>query len=228
MKNSAKHIVIAIAFALILVAITLTVGWLFYSEAGKTIEDFYLKLGELSLQVAIIVIVGTIIKSLFDWSMSQHSRQVEVSESRKELMKRMRSVHVTIANARDLMVAHQSAKSWAEQSRRLLNLLPEVEDLAEDVKVSSGMFKNRDSIVSGIEGIADYLNKCSSEYIEHHDAVDSGYRKKQKLENTIVDNQMSWVKDFMDAGEFYQKEYLSNLDKSKGVMRTEIYGGVHG
>jgi hypothetical protein len=133
-------------------------------------------------------------------------------------------MHVTVENARDLMNAHQSAKTWAEQSRRLMELRPQVEEISEDLKASGQLFDKQTEIVAGLEAIISYLLAARDEYRGAHQAVDSGHKAGKELRETIAQNKMTWVSDFMDSGENFQRNYESNLTNSKGAMRREVYG----
>lgn len=208
------------AAALSVTSLLIFVGWQLYITAGKPTADFYAKLGELALQLAVVVIVGAFVKAVVDWGISQRMRHTEKLEARKEFMKRIRAVHVSIQNARDLMNAHRSPKTWGEQSRRLMELRPEIEEISEDLKASKNLFEKEQEIIDGLEGIISYLKKAGEEYVKCHDAVRGG-----NLVQTIEEQNMMWVRDFMAEGEDYLSGYAANLTKSKGAMRSDIYGG---
>src|SRR5262249_14241101 len=131
---------------------------------------------------------------------------------------------VTIQNAKDLVNAHQSAKTWGEQSRRLMELRPEVEEIVEDLKVSDGLFARQTEIVDGLEGIISYLAKAGKEYVRSHDVIASGHKAGKSLSETINKESMTWLRDFMVGGEGYKNNYEENLTRSKGAMRAEVYG----
>jgi hypothetical protein len=195
-----------------------------FDLASKPAIDFYAKLGELALQLSVVVIVGAMVKVVIDWGTSQRARYLEKLENRKEFMRRVRAMHVVIQNARDLMNAHQSAKTWAEQSRRLMELRPEVEEIAEDLKASASLFAGQTEIVDGLEAIISYLAAAGKEYVRCHGAVATGHKDGQKLSATLNKESMTWVIDFMTAGQGYKNGYEANLSKSKGAMRREVYG----
>jgi hypothetical protein len=58
------------------------VGRDLYTAGGKQVTDFYAKLGELALQLAVVVIVGAFIKVVVDWGTSQRARYREKLEDR--------------------------------------------------------------------------------------------------------------------------------------------------
>jgi hypothetical protein len=216
--------VVFAAVALCVAGFSILVGWQLYATAAKPITDFYTKLGELALQLAVVVIVGAFVKVLVDWGTSQRARYAEKIAARKEFMRRVRAMHVKIQNARDLMNAHKSPKTWSEQSRGLMELRPEVEEISEDLKASGNLFTNQITIVEGLEKIISYLQCAGDEYVRSHDAVDSGHKAGKSLVETIDKNDMTWVRDFMAGGESYKSNYEANLTKSKGAMRSEVYG----
>ena len=215
-----------VAVALCVAVVLVLVGRNFYAAAGKPTTEFYAKLGELSIQLAIVAIVGALVKAIVDWGTSHRARYLERLEARKEFMRRVRAMHVTIQNARDLMNAHGSARTWAEQSRRLMQLRPEVEEISEDLKASPKLFAGQTEIVNGLEQIVKYLEEAGMEYVRSHDSVDGGYKAGRSLLDTIEQQKMVWVRDFMEGGEGYKSQYESNLTKSKGAMRAEVYGSA--
>ena len=200
------------------------IGWYLYRIAAKPAGDFYTKLGELVLQLAVIVIVGALAKIAVDWGASQRVRDLEKHEAQKEFMRRVRAMHVTVQNARDLMNAHQSAKTWGQQSRRLMQLRPDVEEISEDLKASHGLFAKQGDIIEGLEGIILYLAAAGKEYVRSHAAVDAGYKAGRDFSDTLAHESMDWVSDFLAGGDGFSEKYEANLVKSKGAMRSEVYG----
>jgi len=199
----------------------------FYVLAGKPITDFYAKLGELALQLSVVVIIGALLKAILDWGTTQRARDLEKVETRLEFMRRVRSVHVRVENSRDLMNAHGTPKTYAEQSRKLMELRPEIEEIAEDLKASEALFARQQEIIAGLEGISSYLQEGAEEYIRSHEAVSRGFvpeRARQSFLDTVEQERMGWVKDFMSGGAGYRDKYLANLGRAKGTMRAEVYG----
>ena len=199
-------------------------GRYLYTAGGKQVTDFYVKLGELALQLAVVVIAGALVKELVDRGLSQRARYREKLEDRKEFMRRIRAMHVTIQNAKDLMNAHGNTKTWSEQSRRLMKLRPEVEEISEDLEASGNLFKKQSEKIDALKAIIAYLKRGGEEYVRMYKAVDPGYKGGRSLLEAIDQESMTWVRDFMAEGEDYQNSYDANLEKSKGAMRLEVYG----
>jgi len=147
-------------------------------------------------------------------------------ETQMDFMRRVRAMHVTIGYARDLLNAHQSAKTYGEQLRQLMQLRAEVEEISEDLGASPQLFREQSKIREGLEEIITYLNEAGQEYIHHHNHVDSGYKAGETLHETIEKRKMEWVQDFMEGGKGYKDKYIIQLAKAKGTMRSEVYGAL--
>jgi hypothetical protein len=130
-----------------------------------------------------------------------------------------------VLNSRDLMRAHKSPKTWTEQSRRLIAYIPELEEIAEDLRVAPSLFGDvQQSIIEGIVEMIRYLHSCRDEYVTSHESVDADWPTKT-LADTIKERGMSWTRDFVDGAGTYRSQYTSNLLKAKLPMRQAVYAG---
>ena len=145
----------------------------FYEVADQHQRIFFTKLGDLTLQLAIVVIVGALVKELLDWSNAQLRRYRDRLESRMDFLKRVRAAHVEVEFARDLLNAHRSGKTYVERLQRLIILRAEIAEIIMDLKAAPRLFSGQQGILEGLERIVDYIEEGRSEYIEHHDAVDT-------------------------------------------------------
>jgi hypothetical protein len=209
--------------AIVVAALLGVVARSLYDSASDSGGDFERKLGELILQLGVIVVVGAIFNALINWGMNQRAREKERRDKRLDFLKRVRAMHVTIESARTLLDAHRSPKTYSEQSRRLMELRPEVEEISEDLRASPKLFQNQDAIRRGLAGIVAYLNQGREEYVKHHTDVEAGY-KRESLETTMTRHGMEWLIDFIDGGDHYQQRYEQNLVASKEAMRLQVYG----
>lgn len=208
-------------------------AWRLYSFAGKSNADFLQKTAELSLQLAVIVVIGGAVKAIADWRSAERDRIAEQAAERRELIseqaaqrrefaRRTREMHVTIELARDLLRAHRSPRTYAKQLQNLLRLRFQVEDLREDFSRAGDLFQARAEILSGLDGVLDFLQGGREEYERAHQFVGENW-PKTTFEDTIAEHKMEWVRTFI-AGEGPYEEYLKSLGKSKGRMRSEVYG----
>lgn len=200
----------------------LSTAWQLNELAGKAAADYYSKLSELSLQLAVIVVIGGVLKGLADWRDRERESFQASAQQRLEFARRTREMHVTIELARDLLRAHKSPKTYSEQLRRLQRLRFEVEDLQADLAAACDLFDDADDIVAGVEGIASFLRKGAEEYEWAHAFVASDW-PATPFEQTVKQRKMSWVASLM-AGDGDYATYLKDLTRSKGAIRAQVYG----
>ena len=210
-----------VALAVITAVLLVYTGKWLFAAAGKQSTDYLAKLGELTLQLALVAVIGGLLKILIAWGAAFKARQIAQNEKRMDLLRRVRSIHMTIENARELLIAHHSAKTYTEQLRRLMALRPEVEEISEEVNDSGPLFRNREEIRSGLEHVAAYLKSGADEYIAEHGRVLAA--DPTKLSEAIRANNMIWVRDLMDTGANYNERYAANLVRVKRNIRVDTY-----
>jgi hypothetical protein len=193
-----------------------------FALAGKSNQEFFLKLGEHTLQIAVFVLIGAAVKEFIDWRVTEKARHAKDTDLRRDFLRRLREIHVQVMLARDLMLAHYSAKTWAEKSRDLIELTHEVEELQEDLNASPDLFEHQPGIQKAVNEILAYLELAKHEYIKNHDQVDSDWKNGLKLGDTVEKCDMSWFADF-SAGSNLYGGYLDSLTNAKGAMRRQVY-----
>jgi hypothetical protein len=186
-------------------------------------KEFTTKLGELALQIAILVIAGAAVKEFVDWRITIRTSIERRKELRREFLQRLRDIHAKIMYSRDLMRAHQSAKTWSEQSRNIMQIINGIEELSEDLKASPDLFTQQDKIISNIEGIVSYLDKGRDEYIQNHDKVESAYKDGRRLIDAVKIHKMAWVDDFMNGNNTFETQYILLIRNAKAPMRQAVY-----
>jgi len=197
----------------------------FYQRAGKP-EDFVVKIAEYVLEIAVLVLFGAVIKELVDWLIEQRARRRQDEEKRADLLRRLRDVHVKVMYSRDLIQAHNSARTWTKQSRALMQRIPELEEIFQDLHSATDLFREQARIESGINGIIIYLSNCREEYIETHPKIVASNDAQTVInfESAVREHLLPWYKDFLDGSDGYRRNYDENLTKSKGEMRLQVYG----
>lgn len=195
--------------------------WL-YLISNKSAE-FLAKLGEYALQISILVLAGAAVKEFVDWRNSIKLEADRNKELRGQFLQRLREAHVKILYSRDLMRAHRSAKTWSEQSRNLIQIIAEIEEISEDLQTSPQLFPHQDIIIYNIEGIISYLAKGRKEYIEHHNRIDASYKEGIRLTDAIRNNNMQWTNDFMEGSGIFMTEYATYLRNAKTPMRKAVF-----
>lgn len=197
-------------------------AWQLNELAGRSHAEYFAKLGELSLQLAVIVVVGGVLKGMADWRDRQRESLQARVQQRLEFARRTRDMHVTIELARDLLRAHKSPKTYSEQLQRLLKLRFEVEDLEADLAAARDLFDDADGILAGTEGVANFLRKGAEEYERAHAFVASEW-PATPFEEIVQQRRMSWLASLL-AGDGDYAVYLQDLTRSKGAIRKQVYG----
>jgi protein-S-isoprenylcysteine O-methyltransferase Ste14 len=76
-KEPSTGIWLFVALVVVAALVLLFLGKTFYDMAGSPSNTFYTKLAELTLQLAVVVIVGALLKVGVDWGMDQHRRYLK-------------------------------------------------------------------------------------------------------------------------------------------------------
>jgi hypothetical protein len=208
-------------------------------DSAPADSSFEQKVGELLLQLALIVIVGAVLGALFkaavNWVTVQGIRQREIADRQMDLLRRIRAAHVAIEHARSLLKAHTmnpgvSADTYHEQSKRLMEVRPQLEEVAQELTASQDLFAGQEGMREAVDRIVDYLAQGESEYLHNNASVDRAIgsyglrRRRRTLRHAAEHLQLEWIMDFMDKGPRFSAGYEQNLDKSKGAMRLQVFG----
>jgi hypothetical protein len=130
-----------------------------YNSVSAGDSGFREKFAELLLQLALIVVVGGaaggVVKAAVDWIARQRIRQREHADRQLDLFRRVRGMHVAIENSRTVMRAHRQtphkgASTYHEQSMRLIELRPEMEEVSQELTVGKDLFLDQATIASGL------------------------------------------------------------------------------
>lgn len=192
---------------------------------GSDPDTFRRKFAELALQLALIVVLGALFKFLVDGYANHRTKLEQDQEKRIELLRRLRAQHVRVSYARRLIMAHGSGLTYTQQVRELMLVIPELEDIAEDVKAAKSLFRPDDTtIVGGIEKLVEYLTGGADEYVRCHGFVDADAIASKPLEVTIREHNMLWVDQFITTVPDFPERYHVALTLSKGSMRKHVYG----
>jgi len=220
--TGSTHMLVSLVLVFVACVILVLGAWgLFASSAPDT---FRRSLAQLTLQLALIVVLGALVKSVFDSYAQLRVKEEQRQSKRVDLLRRLRGQHVKVAYAQRLILAHNSGKTYTEQLRSLMLVVPELEDISEDIEVAHHLFEQQNAgIVQGIKDIITYLNEGVEEYVRCHAFVDADAKKGSPLSTTIESNDMRWVRAFIGAMPDLPNDYDSAVRRSKGTMRSCVY-----
>ena len=210
---------LAIAVFAVLAVLAVLVGgaWLLYAKGdtafGRSFADLLL------LQLALLLIGGTAFKSLIRHMNKQRDKEQELRNKRMDFMRRMREAHVRIANAQRLIYANRSPRTYSEQMRVLMLVTPKLEDIERDIAATTDLFKpgDKEEIQEGINDIVAYLDEGYDEYAK--------WRRNSTVDyETLRQRKPGWLSKLVECGRCMPEKYLCALSKSKGTIRSYVYG----
>ena len=210
-----------VAGALVLAVVLGLLGiWLY--KASPAQAELNKKLADLALDGAFGCLLVLAVKELLarrDEGRARNSRRLEVQT---EFFRRTRDACSRVIWAKDLLEAHKSAKTWSEQSRELIRLREEFNQLVEDMESLPNLFESQDKIGNDLRAIVHYLDGCRREYIRCHEAVDADWKKKP-LEATFREQEMIWIVDFIESKDGFKDGFQRAAVTSKAKMAADIY-----
>ena len=189
-------------------------------------DSFSRKLGELLLQLALIVVVGALVTAgiqvLVDHFNRQRTKAAQDHEKRLDFLRRVRNAHVSVANAWRVIRADPRIETYSEQMRALMLVTPGLEDIGRDVAATTDLFckEDKESIQGGIEEIVSYLDDGYEQYAERDKSGDGNETFWHLATGT------GWLAEFLKSKQHMPERYECALDKSKGKIRSYVYGGV--
>jgi uncharacterized membrane protein len=188
-------------------------------------DTFWRSVAELLLQLALVAILGALVKWLFDSYAARKARLDADNAKRIDLLRRVRSQHVKVAHAQRLIIAHNSGRTYVKQLRVLMLAIPELEDVAEDIRAAADTLfgEDRPTIVNGLRAMIAYLEKGAAEYSRSHRYVDTNALLRRSLDVSIRRHNMAWLRDLKASADCFPVEYSDAVDASKGLIRANIY-----
>jgi len=207
-------------YRLVIVAIVALVGaaWLLYHHT-KGSGSFGRSAADILMQLAFLVLAATVLDGLIKRINRARDKEQELRNKRMDLMLRMREAHVRIANAQRLIYACPSREIYSEQMRVFMLVTPKLEDIERDVAATTDLFckepTDKEEIQKGINEIVKYLDQGYDQY------ADWG---KKEVDRTWIRADMGWIAQLLDSQRGMPEEYFDALTKSKGKIRSYVYG----
>jgi hypothetical protein len=228
---------LGVLVGLLLVAATLVlVAQRVYDKADPDGFQSSLAKGVL-LNGAVVAILGAVVATVLSIAAERRSRHEAAADTRLGLFRRMRHAHVRVALSQQILRARQGTDTYHEQMLVLQEVVKDMEEIRQEVKVSGRLYDydDRRMIMEGIARLIIYLNKGVSEYVKWCNTTEP-----PKTPETRPDREESWVVVLvadhdggrrLDPGDIdwespggMPPEYEDGLEQSKGMMRHVVYG----
>jgi hypothetical protein len=203
-----RSLALPVGLAVLSLVLVLSARKLYTTSPENT---FGRQLAETLLQLAVVSAGGALLDIV---AKSLATLRTDV-DKRRDLLTRMRNAHVRIAHARRLLAAADSKKTYVDQMGQFLLIIPELEDIEQDVAASRRLFTERDrkQICAGIRQIVCYLERLCDEYACWATSRSHGSRWREQPE----------IADFLKEKRF-PVEYDVGISLSKGVIRDYVFG----
>jgi len=190
------------------------------------------------LNGAVVATLGAVIATMLSIAAEMRSRHEGAADTRLGLFCRMREQHVRVALGQQILRARRDTDTYHEQMLVLQEVVKDLEEIREEVKVSGRLYDDVDRrmIMKGIARLIVYLNDGVSQYVAWCENVEP-----PKTPETRPEGEGSWVvvlvadhdvdPSIRDPGDVdwespgrMPPKYEEGLEQSKLMMRLYVYG----
>jgi hypothetical protein len=142
------------------------------------------------LNGAVVAILGAVVATVLSIAAEIRSRHEAAADTRLGLFHRMRHAHVRVALSQQILRARQDTDTYHKQMLVLQEVVKDIEEIREEVKVSGRLYDDVDRrmIMKGIALLIIYLNKGVSEYVKWCNTTEP-----PKTPETRPDRKEDWV-----------------------------------
>lgn len=110
------------------------------------------------LNGAVVVVLGAAVTALLALVGELRARTERQRDKRLDLFRRMRGAHVRVALTQQILRAQPDGATYRERMRDLLQVIKDLEEIREEVKVSGKLYRaHRTRIMHGIAQIIVFL-----------------------------------------------------------------------
>lgn len=200
-----------------------------------------LELAKIFTQLAVIGVVGTLIKFLLDEHAVRRRRdEAEEAEQQRQqnarrdfrqgLWRGLRDVYSQVENARNLIEGAKSARTYGQQVREIMDLRTQLGEIRHEVAFSADTFEAKEALSSWIRRMEKYLEGLIEEYGKEYKSLSdsqSAYEKEKDSGRTTIDmdvelDRLSKLRDFRHAGEtgeFHREFRLSYFRARQAILK---------
>jgi hypothetical protein len=177
------------------------------------------------VQLAVIGILGGLVKWAFDQYTRERDRAAEINEFRKEMLRRLIAVNAEIRQAPVLMEAARSAQAYGEQMQVLIGAWLELSFIRHEIETA------------GEQAFA-HWQAISKRFVRMERWFEPLTREYRKEYNHLADMppEMAWshIRDLPELkqllsghhGSPYRHAYVDNYFGIRDMLRQEIWAAV--
>jgi hypothetical protein len=181
---------------------------------------------EALIEIAFVVVVGAALNHLLQAAARTRAEAEAKRGKSLEFLQRLRSLGAEVEHARKLMTVQQTAKTYAEQHRALMQITPRLTDLRQELHAERDLFDDQHAttITDDIGRLIEYLNAGESEFRGHYKDVKVVPGPEYSIA-AVPDsrNVLAWTWDFIEGGPGFRNSCAVPLADAKTLLRAYAY-----
>ncbi len=186
-----------ILLGLMFVGTAVGVAYFGHLSSHTILDETFAAAAEAAMDVFVVgIVVG--------W----YQRRARIREEKTAMRRELSAIREKILHASFLMAAHRSAKTWTEQTREIIMLIPRLADLQETARVS-GL-----PIGAELEVAKNGLEQLKNEYFDKHPVVDGMSTRWDAILDTVPISRTLVVDQ--------RSRLLTALETSIGSLKKEL------
>jgi DNA repair exonuclease SbcCD ATPase subunit len=213
--------------ALLVALCALVVGAIYFFSTGESRSVILLEIAKIFLQLLVIGVLGALAKWIFDEYNRSRDRAATINEFRKEILKRLVDVTNQVRSVPVLIEAHQSARTYGEQMRLLINSRQELSLIRHEIQTTSETFSELLKIRKSLESMQGYLDGLITEFR-------TKYLELSKMQRSKPEEVWPAIQDLTELGDLrkgdkisrYHSEYILSYYTALDLIRREIWSAA--
>lgn len=226
-----------VAASVVLVAASVGVALLIASHQAGQLQE---TLQSAAIALVFVALIGGIVKLLLDDYQRGRERRVEQARFVTAVLSDLKSVYDRVERSRVVISAHQSAKTYGDEMRDLIDARVQLKNVARALEAgTSGISPDRErAIISAVEAMELYLAGLTNEFSSRYKGISNAQRvyearAKRVLDTgsdpmTLPDNE-PWeeIQGLKELSLFiaergYAARFVSHLDTASRQLREEL------
>lgn len=189
--------------------------------------------------------LGGVVKLLIDDHQRGRENRAEQARFLTGMLNDLKSVYDRVERARIVIVAHQSARTYGNEMRDLIDAAVKLRNVvrALDTTTSGISHDNRSELHSNVQSMEGYLNRLVKEFKESYKTISDKQRTfESTFDRLLAERELTdppppppdnepWaaIENLKDLEEFrsdeptrYNAEFVAALDSASAILRSEV------
>ena len=212
---------------ILVVFCVLVVGLMYANSNTENRDTIRLEVAKTFLQLMAIGVLGALVKWLFDQHTLARSRADALNEFRKEILRRLISVTNEVRKVPLLIESAQSAKTYGEQMRSLIDSRLELSFIRHELDTANQTFSNSSEVRAHLRTMELYLDELIDEFKDEYRNLSKKQTEKPEVVWSEI-QKLPKLSDLQRGGEDsdYRTRYVLSYSSARDLMRQEIWVAV--